>query len=137
MTPPRPLLAAGALLIALAALASAAPARGDLPTPDSTQCNGKKQGDDCTTDNKKSGACVPSKCGRLDYSGGTPPKSVEWDCLVCSADARKGCSCSIPGGDAAPHRSSAPAGAPAVWALAACLPLLLGLRRRGRGRPRA
>lgn len=93
-------------------LALAATSFADVPPANTIGCNGKKAGDACQTDDKKSGGCKSSTCSRLDYSQGTPPKSVEYACLTCDpASKPAGC-------------SSAPLGA---FSLAALVTLL---RRR-------
>lgn len=72
----------GALLV-LATLALAAPARADeAPPPSYFSCSGKKVGDACDGEDGP-GKCVADRCSRLDYSQGTPPTSVESDCLKC------------------------------------------------------
>lgn len=69
----------------------AAPASADVPPANTTGCSSRKAGDACETDDKKSGTCRDSTCSRLDYSQGTPPKSVEAACLKCEPKA-SGCS---------------------------------------------
>ena len=67
----------------LATLALAAPARADeAPPPSYFSCSGKKVGDACDGEDGP-GKCVADRCSRLDYSQGTPPTSVESDCLKC------------------------------------------------------
>lgn len=84
------------LLALLCLVASAALA--DVPPPDSSGCNGKQAGASCKNDQDKPGSCVAAKCTRNDYSGGVPPKSVEYDCLRCTGPAEKSSSCaSVPG----------------------------------------
>lgn len=65
-------------------LASTA-ALADVPPSDVNGCNGKTAGDACKRDDGSDGVCVDSKCGRLDYSGGVPPKEIEYQCRVCEA----------------------------------------------------
>lgn len=67
-------------------LASAA-AWADVPPADVSGCNGKTAGDACKRDDGGDGTCASSKCGKLDYSEGVPPKSVEYDCMKCEVKA--------------------------------------------------
>ena len=69
-------------------------AAADVPSAELEACGGKATGDACN-DGNQNGTCQPGKCSRLDYSKGTPPGSVEFDCVKC-----------IPG--PAPSASSAP-----------------------------
>jgi hypothetical protein len=69
----------------------AVPAFADVPPANTIGCSNKKAGEACETDDKKSGACRDSTCSRLDYSQGTPPKSVQAPCLKCEPKAG-GCS---------------------------------------------
>jgi len=69
------------LLLTLALFASSA--RADVPPPNTTGCSTKKAGDACDTDDSKKGACKEATCSRLDYSQGTPPRSIEVPCLKC------------------------------------------------------
>ncbi len=64
-------------------LASAAWA--DVPPADVDGCRGKAVGDACDLDDGTAGFCRQETCGRLDYSQGVPPKSVEYDCVRCVA----------------------------------------------------
>lgn len=73
------------LFVVLCVAASSAWA--DLPPADVNGCNGKAAGDACKKDDSTDGTCVDSKCGRLDYSEGVPPKSIEYQCLKCGAKA--------------------------------------------------
>jgi hypothetical protein len=107
-------------------LASAASA--DVPPPNEAQCQTKKVGDSCTTDDGKSGACATSTCTRLDYSQGSPPGTEEYECKLCDESApqtgeessESGGGCSIGAGDVGSGL--------ALMGLA--LPLLTFLRRR-------
>lgn len=92
----------------LASLSLPAPARADVPPPNFAGCDMKKAGDACVKDDESDGSCVQQKCSKLDYSNGTPPTSVEYDCTLCSgppvptpADetevAESGCSVALPG----------------------------------------
>lgn len=62
----------------------------DVIPPDVAECQSKKEGDSCQTTDKKSGTCTKDKCSRLDYSDGTPPSSVDYDCLKCKAGSSNG-----------------------------------------------
>lgn len=68
-------------LVAVFAVASSAWA--DVPPPNSSGCNGQQASSSCKTDDGRSGVCQSDTCSRLDYSHGTPPTSVEYDCLRC------------------------------------------------------
>lgn len=57
-------------------------ARADIVSPEISACSGKATGDACE-DAGKAGTCQPDKCSKLDYSRGTPPSSVEYDCAKC------------------------------------------------------
>jgi uncharacterized protein (TIGR03382 family) len=87
-------------LLLSAALLLASASWADIPPPDTATCGDKQAVATCETDEGKSGTCQQSKCSRLDYSNGTPPTSVEYDCLKCAADTAKpsgnGCS-AVPG----------------------------------------
>jgi hypothetical protein len=81
------------LAIALASsFLSSRVALADLaPPPD--PCDGKAKGDPCD-----SGVCVAETCSKLDYSKGTPPSSMEYECIKCRAKpAPKSGGCSIAG----------------------------------------
>lgn len=71
------------MVLCLASVAAFA----DVPPTDVGGCNGKTAGEACKRDEGGDGTCADSKCGRLDYSGGVPPKSVEYQCLKCEAKA--------------------------------------------------
>jgi hypothetical protein len=128
------------LFVLAAGLTFASAARADLAPPNSSQCQTKKAGDACTTDDSKSGSCVASKCSKLDYSDGTPPSTVQYDCLLCvagggadSGPADGGAdSGTVPqdggGGGGCSFASVATRIGP--WAIALCVPLLLRRRRR-------
>lgn len=64
-------------------------ARADVISPEQAACRGKETGTACDADGKP-GHCAASTCGRLDYSQGTPPRSVEEPCQVCVAGAATG-----------------------------------------------
>ncbi|WAS94890.1 MYXO-CTERM sorting domain-containing protein [Nannocystis punicea] len=68
-----------------------ATARADVPPPPSfASCQGASQGEACQLDAGGSGRCAPATCSKLDYSQGSPPRSVEYDCLRCAAQAAAG-----------------------------------------------
>jgi hypothetical protein len=69
------------LLPAVLLLSSAAWA--DLPPSNSWGCQNKLANAACETDDGKPGLCQPARCSRLDYSSGIPPKTIEYDCLLC------------------------------------------------------
>ncbi|MCK6588157.1 MAG: hypothetical protein HUU21_21930 [Polyangiaceae bacterium] len=92
----------------LASLSLTHPARADVPPPNLAGCDMKKAGDACVKDDGSDGSCVQQKCTKLDYSNGTPPTPVEYDCLLCSgapvpadnpppAEDDDGCSVAFPG----------------------------------------
>ncbi|MDX2010561.1 MAG: hypothetical protein SFW67_10240 [Myxococcaceae bacterium] len=104
------------LLVTLVSSAALA----DVPPSNASQCQGAQAGAACTTDDGKAGTCLTQKVGRLDYSEGVPPKSIEVDMLICVASA-----------------SARVAVAPpylAAGAVLAVMALLLGLKLAGRGR---
>lgn len=68
-------------------VAFTAPARADQPAPERDACNAKKAGDVCDVPGGGQGTCAAETCYELDYSQGSPPKSVPVACLVCKADA--------------------------------------------------
>lgn len=73
----------GVLAFLFVGLEIAAPARADeAPPPSFFSCNGKKAGDACESDDGP-GKCVADTCARLDYSQGSPPRTVKSDCLTC------------------------------------------------------
>jgi hypothetical protein len=102
------------LLLLLAVLGLASAALADVPPPDVSDCQSKAAGDGCKTDGNQAGACQKQTCSRLDYSDGSPPSSVQYDCLKCVAGVT-------------PAKGGGCAAAPGA-ALAA-LALLLALRR--------
>jgi hypothetical protein len=77
-------LLAACLMLGLPGLAAAAtpPAVGGAG-PEEEACSGRAAGDACTLPNRALGTCKASTCNRLDYSGGSPPKSIEQACVVC------------------------------------------------------
>ena len=75
------------LLIACSAFLFTEQVRADLAPPEEiTNCNGKEIGEACDVDGTK-GHCVTESCSRLDYSMGTPPSSVSYDCMRCDPGA--------------------------------------------------
>jgi MYXO-CTERM domain-containing protein len=58
-------------------------------SPEEDSCRDKPVGTPCGVDGQR-GQCQASTCGRLDYSEGSPPKSVEEPCQVCVASPVKG-----------------------------------------------
>jgi hypothetical protein len=132
------------LLGFLASFAIAVPARADIPPPNSQGCDMKAAGDDCMKDDETAGTCVTEKCTKLDYSDGSPPTSVEYDCVLCNGPAAatsSSSSASSGGGDEPADgggcsvRSRAAASAASAWALGAAV-LLVARRLRGPGRKR-
>lgn len=59
----------------------------DVPPADVDGCYNRSAGDACKRDDGSDGTCAASKCVKLDYSEGVPPKSIEYDCLKCEAKA--------------------------------------------------
>lgn len=121
---------------ALASLTYATAARADVPPPNQAGCEMKNAGDACTTDDEKDGSCVKQTCSKLDYSNGTPPTSVDYECILCSgppladtepekesADSADSESCSF----ALPKAAASTMGAAAAIAAG-----LLLMRRRSR-----
>lgn len=79
----------------------------DLPPPGIEECGGKAVGTPCVTSNPPgtAGVCQNTTCTRLDYSQGTPPRSVTEPCVRCLLE----------GTDAAsPATGANPDGSPAV-----------------------
>lgn len=122
--PARAVLAAS-LFAGLCTLATVAPVRADVIPPEQSICTGKKDGDACTASGKD-GFCAASTCTRLDYST-TPPKSVNYACLVCTPkSSSSGC---------AAGRPADPGVSPGQLALLLLAPILIlspALRRRRR-----
>ena len=58
-------------------------ARADVPPMGLKACEGKAKGTACKDEGGQAGTCQPDKCSKLDYSKGTPPSSIEWDCVRC------------------------------------------------------
>lgn len=81
----------------LALLGSGA-AHADLITMSEASCRGAEKGAPCEGDTGP-GTCQPDRCCRLDYSGGTPPKTKCRDCLKCHPGEAA----------AAPEKAEAPA----------------------------
>lgn len=75
-------------VVVVASLAAfSSPARADQPAPERDACNAKKAGDVCDVPGGGQGTCAEETCYELDYSQGSPPKSVPVACLVCKAGA--------------------------------------------------
>lgn len=83
-------------------------ARADIPPMGLKACEGKAKGDACKDEGGQAGTCQPDKCSKLDYSKGTPPSSVEWDCIRCMPGAAE------PAGAATPAAPAATPAAPAA-----------------------
>jgi MYXO-CTERM domain-containing protein len=104
---PRLLCCVLTLVVATAA-APVAPVAADVISPEEGSCRGKAAGAACDVDGK-AGHCQASTCGRLDYSQGTPPRSVEEPCQVCvpgpakgsERSGAKGKGCAVDGGQGA------------------------------------
>jgi hypothetical protein len=102
----------------LTSLSLPSPARADVPPPNLAGCDMKKAGDACVKDDDSDGTCVQQKCTKLDYSNGTPPTSVEYDCILCSgppAAADDGCSVALPGVTASSMSAGAAIAAALLW----------------------
>jgi len=104
-----------ALALASALLLPSA-ARADVPPMGLKACEGKAKGDACKDEGGQAGACQPDKCSKLDYSKGTPPSSVEWDCIRCMPGAAEPAAPATPAAPAAPNAPAAPPAAPAAGA---------------------
>jgi len=85
MVPRTALLVPGLALALTSSLLLSLVARADIPQPPDP-CDSKAKDDACNV-NGQAGACVTQKCSKLDYSKGTPPSSLEFDCLKCVAGA--------------------------------------------------
>jgi hypothetical protein len=53
--------------------------------PEQEACADRASGDACSLPNNQLGTCGEAVCSRLDYSGGSPPKSIEGPCVICKA----------------------------------------------------
>jgi len=108
----RPLFALALPLFALLALP--APARADLPPPDTYSCTGKAIGDSCDLDQTspaqdaggRLGACAKATCTKADYANwdhdaSASPPSVMYDCLKCMAPSDGGTDATASGADSA------------------------------------
>lgn len=94
----------------LACLLPAASARADeAPPPSFFACEGKKVGDACDGDDGP-GRCAAETCSKLDYSQGTPPGTLHYDCLQC----RKGAPAPSETPPATMTAGAAPTAAPAA-----------------------
>ncbi|MBK9261765.1 MAG: hypothetical protein IPM54_18435 [Polyangiaceae bacterium] len=129
----------------LASVATTSVAFADVPPPDTYGCNMKAAGDACEKDDGSAGTCVTSTCTKLDYSDGSPPGTIEYDCLICTTSASSssgsGSSTSSSSGGSSEDeggcsvRNGGMAGAVGAWTLGAAV-LLLSRRVRARGRKR-
>jgi MYXO-CTERM domain-containing protein len=63
-------------------------AGASIQSPPEEACAKKAAGDACSLPSGESGACKADKCNQLDYSKGSPPQSIEVDCIVCVAGAQ-------------------------------------------------
>lgn len=70
------------LLVGLMLSLAPALARADVISPAVAECQSKTAGAACS-DAGNPGQCAVSRCSKLDYSQGVPPRSVEYDCLEC------------------------------------------------------
>lgn len=68
---------------------------GDVIEPDEAACQSKNLGDACSGGGV-SGSCQTSECCKLDYSSGTPPKSVCSACLRCKDGSATDTSSGVP-----------------------------------------
>jgi hypothetical protein len=78
----RTVLTVAGFALALASSLLPRAARADLMPMDLAACASKAAGDACE-DGGTVGTCQPDKCSRLDYSNGTPPSLLEYDCIKC------------------------------------------------------
>lgn len=78
----RPLVVS--IFVGLIALGLDGSAQANIQSPPEEACNGKKVDDACSLPDGAKGVCKTSKCNQLDYSQGSPPKSIEVDCLICN-----------------------------------------------------
>ncbi|HMY15185.1 MAG TPA: hypothetical protein PKA58_02600 [Polyangium sp.] len=120
----------------VASLGFAGTALADVPPENSAGCMGKVANDACQKDNMSAGSCVTETCSRLDYSMGTPPTTVQYECLLCNGAAPtpsdppdEDGGCSIP---RKPGLETA--GALGAWILGAAV-MLFARRNRSRNRP--
>ena len=65
------------------------PVFADVIDPSEDVCSGANEGDACGDPGQgvAEGTCQAAECSRLDYSNGTPPETVSYDCLICKSDA--------------------------------------------------
>lgn len=131
-------------ILGIALFAATTTARADVLPPGGDPCANAVAGGTCSQASGDPGTCVAGKCSKLDYSQGSPPRSIETDCLRCEpTGAATPTATTTPppiGADGPPPQPvtptpdaqrgcnmTAPAGAP-------LLVLLLGLARRRRTR---
>ncbi len=101
----------------------------------------KAAGDACQKDDGSNGTCTTSMCTKLDYSDGSPPGTIEYECLICMTSSETGSSSSSSsssGGDSDNEagcsvRSGGVAGAVGAWILGVTV-LVLASRTRTRTR---
>lgn len=119
-------------------------ARADIPPPELEACGGKAKGDACQGPGG-AGTCQAGTCSRLDYSKGTPPSSVDYDCVKCMAGAPAPAPKPTPAATPTPAPSAPPPGPKAAgcaisadggWLGLGLGLLVLGARRTRRGRDR-
>lgn len=116
----------------------------DTISPEESACTGKKAGDSCTvTGSTVAGNCASKKCKRLDYSDGSPPGTIEYDCMECVTTEAADASPPTDGGDTTADASTTPAAksggchvgeaspmAALPWLVALAFPLVMRRRRQ-------
>lgn len=77
-------------------LAASAPARADVPPPDTLSCRMASEGDPCDPDGvmtpdggTRTGTCRKATCSRLDYANwnrdaSASPPTMSYECLKCT-----------------------------------------------------
>lgn len=119
------------IALTLGFLALSATASADVPPPDIDGCQGKKSGDVCKRDDGSSATCKAQTCSKLDYSQGTPPTSVTYDCVLCNGDAAPAATTATGKNCATASLGATPAtGAATILGLAGLATLAFALRRR-------
>jgi hypothetical protein len=96
-------------LLLFVALTLGSVALADVPPPNRTACDGKRVGQACTTNWGRAGTCRMEECSRLDYSNGTPPGTVTYDCLLCVAAKKPAAPAPAPAPEPAPEPAPAAA----------------------------
>ena len=56
----------------------------DVTPPDTDGCSNRTEDAGCKKDDQTDGFCAKSSCTKLDYSHGTPPTSLTYECLKCT-----------------------------------------------------